>query len=491
MSKSIAHNILAKSVLNLFNVLLPFIITPYVYRVLGTHNMGNIDYATTLFGYFGMLGLSGIYNYGLREISAHRNDIATVRKIYKNLFCIGLVTNLFFLALYILFIMFFIKEPELRQISYILCGNLVSQMIYVEWYNEAMEEFKFITIKTVSIRLISFIFIFSLVRNESDEYIYVIITVAVAIFNYMVSYIYSRIKIQLSWREMFSDIHPRQYIIPLLTILVLNNTGYLYTVFDRTLLGHYSGTDSVAYFSLGQKIVELCKLVILSIVFATLPRLSLYLNENPTLYQQSIRRIMKLTMLLMIPVSMGLFMLAEPIIRLFGGDQYLPAVAPMKIFALRIIILGIDAILYNQIIFLHGKEKILVLYNLLCGAINIILNIIFISILTPAISILCTLISEIIFVGICMAYIYRNIKIKVGLFNNSCLGYLCLSLLMIPIIYTIELSGMPYQLQLVLSFASCSAMYMCCLIALKDQNALDLIKMIKNFLHLNHDKQRN
>ena len=253
--------------------------------------MGNIDYATTLFGYFGMLGLSGIYNYGLREISAHRNDIISVKNIYKNLFCIGLVTNLFFLALYILFITIFIKEPELRQISYILCGNLVSQMIYVEWYNEAMEEFKFITIKTVSIRLISFIFIFSLVRNESDEYIYVIITVVVAIFNYLVSYIYSRSKIRLSWKELFSDIHPRQYIIPLLTILVLNNTGYLYTVFDRTLLGHYCGTDSVAYFSLGQKIVELCKLVILSIVFATLPRLSLYLNENPELYQHTIKKL--------------------------------------------------------------------------------------------------------------------------------------------------------------------------------------------------------
>ncbi len=477
--------------LNLFNVLLPFIITPYVYRVLGTHNMGNIDYATTLFGYFGMLGLSGIYNYGLREISAHRNDIISVKNIYKNLFCIGLVTNLFFLALYILFITIFIKEPELRQISYILCGNLVSQMIYVEWYNEAMEEFKFITIKTVSIRLISFIFIFSLVRNESDEYIYVIITVVVAIFNYLVSYIYSRSKIRLSWKELFSDIHPRQYIIPLLTILVLNNTGYLYTVFDRTLLGHYCGTDSVAYFSLGQKIVELCKLVILSIVFATLPRLSLYLNENPELYQHTIKKIMKLTLSLMIPVSFSLFMLAEPIILLFGGEQYIPAVAPMKIFALRIIILGIDAILYNQIIFLHGKEKILVLYNLLCGIINIILNIIFLDHLSPAVSITCTLASEIIFVGICLIYIYRNIKIKVGLFNLTCLRYFGLSLLFIPVIYGIGMLRFGYQLQLALSIATCSIIYISSLFFLKDQNALDLVTMIKKFLHLNHDRQRN
>lgn len=185
---------MAKGVLNLFNVLLPFIITPYVYRVLGAHNMGNIDYATVLFGYFGILGMSGIYNYGLREISAHRNNRKVVTDTYKNLFCIGLITNLLFLAIYILFILFFIHDPELKRISYILCGNLVSQIIYVEWYNEAMEEFKFITVKTVLIRLISFIFIFTLVRNESDEYIYVMITVAVAVLNYLVSYIYSRKK---------------------------------------------------------------------------------------------------------------------------------------------------------------------------------------------------------------------------------------------------------------------------------------------------------
>ncbi len=482
---------MAKGVLNLFNVLLPFIITPYVYRVLGAHNMGNIDYATVLFGYFGMLGMSGIYNYGLREISAHRNNRKVVTDTYKNLFCIGLITNLLFLAIYILFILFFIHDPELKRISYILCGNLVSQIIYVEWYNEAMEEFKFITVKTVLIRLISFIFIFTLVRNESDEYIYVMITVAVAVLNYLVSYIYSRKKISISWRDLFSGIHPCKYIIPLLTILVLNNTGYLYTVFDRTLLGYYTGTENVAYFSLGQKIVELCKLVILSIVFATLPRLSLYLNENPDMYQQTVKRIMKLTLSLMIPVSIGLFMLARPIILLFGGDEYLPAVAPMRIFALRIIVLGIDAILYNQIIFLHGKEKILVLFNLLCGAVNIILNVIFIGNLTPAVSISCTLISEIIFVCICLIYIYRNIKIKVGLFNLTCLRYFGLSLLFIPVIYGIGMLRFGYQLQLALSIATCSIIYISSLFFLKDQNALDLVTMIKKFLHLNHDRQRN
>lgn len=444
--------------------------------------MGNIDYANTLYGYFGMLGLSGIYNYGLREISANRNKTGLVKTIYKNLFFIGLFTNILFLTLYIIFVYFFIQDPELKKIAYILCGNLISQMIYVEWYNEAMEEFRFITIKTVGIRLCSFIFIFTLVRNETDEYKYVIITVLVAVINYLVSYIYSRRKIKISVKELFKDLHPSRYIVPLLTILILNNTGYLYTVFDRTMLGHFTGTESVAYFSLGQKIVELCKLVILSVVFATLPRLALYLNENPELYKSTLKRIMSLTMCLMIPVSIGLLMLAEPIILIFGGHEYIPAISPMRIFALRIIILGIDAILYNEVIFLHGKEKILVGYNLLCGGINIALNLIFLKILTPEISILCTLASEIIFVVICLVYIHKKFRINVGLFNLQCLRYLILSLLFIPIILLLQTTGMNYIYLSVTTMAGCMLFYIGVLTLFKDSNMLYLMSFIQKLI---------
>ena len=478
MAKSLASNIIAKGTLNLFNVLLPFIITPYVYRVLGAANMGNIDYATTLYGYFGMLGLSGIYNYGLREISAHRNNKEKVNSIYKNLFCIGIFTNLIVLLGYICFILLFIKDPALRIISWILCGNLLSQMIYVEWYNEAMEEFRFITIKTVVIRLVSFIFIFCFIKGKQDEYVYVIITVAVAIANYLVSYIYSRRKIKLSFRQLFSGINVKPFFIPLLTILILNNTGYLYTVIDRTLLGHYTGTENVAFFYLGQKIVELCKTLVLSVVFATLPRLSLYLNEDKSLYQSSLVKIMRLTLSLIIPVGIGLFILSPEIILLFGGQEYIPAIPSMRIFALRIILLAVDAILYNQIIFLHGKEKLLVIYNLICGGINIALNFAFLSILDPFVSISCTLASEILFVSLCIIYIRKRLFITTGLFKRHNLVYLFAALAFFPIIWVFRQLDVTYWQLLILSIISCCAYYLILMYAIKDKVALELVSFV-------------
>jgi len=469
MAKNLVHNVVAKGVLNIFNTLLPLVITPYVYHLLGPESMGNIEYATVLFGYFGMLGMLGIYNYGLREISAHRNDIAKRNSIFKNLFVIGILSNITFLGAYILFIHFFLTTPELKIISYILCGNLVSQIFYIEWLNEALEEFKFITIKTVIIRSISLIFIFLFVRSVSDAVIYVCITVGVQLVNYFVSFVYGIRNIKFRLKDLFHGLDMRPYLVPLLMILVLNNTGILYTIADRTILGHFTNMENVAYFSIGQRIVELTKTLLLSIVFATLPRFAFYLNEDKEKYQDGILKVIRLLLFIIIPAGIGLFMLSDSLIWIFGGNQYMKGVDAMRVFSLRIILLGVDAVLYNQIIFLHGKELVLVKYNLICGGINLILNFLFISILTPLISILCTLISEIVFEILCLSYIKHNLKVKVGIFQWTTYRYLLVSFLFIPIVWGINMLEIERILKVAASVITCIMVYALIMNVIHDQ----------------------
>ncbi|MCM1092814.1 MAG: flippase [Lachnospiraceae bacterium] len=469
MAKNLVHNVMAKGVLNIFNTLLPLVITPYVYHLLGPEGMGNIEYATVLFGYFGMLGMLGIYNYGLREISAHRNDIAKRNSIFKNLFAIGILSNMFFLGVYILFIHFCLTTPELKIISYILCGNLVSQIFYIEWLNEALEEFKFITVKTVIIRSISLIFIFLFVRSVSDAVIYVCITVVVQFVNYIVSFVYGIRNIKFRIKDLFHGLDMKPYIVPLLMILVLNNTGILYTIADRTILGHFTNLENVAYFSIGQRIVELTKTLLLSVVFATLPRFALYLNEDREKYQEGILKVIRLLLFIIVPAGIGLFMLSDSLIWIFGGSQYLKGVDAMRVFSLRIILLGVDAVLYNQIIFLHGKERVLVKYNLICGGINLVLNFLFISILTPFISILCTLASEIVFEILCLSYIKRNLKVKVGIFQWTTYRYILVSLLFIPIVLGINMLDIDRIVKVIMSVVTCITVYMATMQVIHDQ----------------------
>lgn len=475
MSKSVAKNILAKGSLEIFNTLLPFILTPYVYRVVGRDWIGNIEYTNTLLSYFSIMGMLGIYNYGLRSLSSNRNNLVLVRDTFKNLFTIGLVSNLTFFLLYVLFIHYCITDEAVKIIGYIFSANLFAQALNIEWVNEAFEEFQFITTKTILIRLLSVIAIFSFVRSSRDAIIYVAILSGITLIDYLVSFVYAIKRLNIPAYELFSGLHWKDFIPALLIILVLRNTGILYTIVDRTMLGHYTGTANVALFSIGQRVVEIVKALVLSVVFATLPRLALYLKEDRELYLQGLRKIIRLMIALLMPIGIGLFLLSEEVILIMGGEQYIGAVASMRIFSLRLICLGIESIIYNQILFLHGKEKVILKYNLLCGLLNVGLNFIFLSVLDPFIAILTTWICEIIFQLSCLLYIKNKLRINIGLLTKYNLRYLSLSLLFIPIVIGFKLLPISQVLHTVLSIFSCAIFYFSILYYRKDESLMEIM----------------
>jgi O-antigen/teichoic acid export membrane protein len=465
---SLLKNVFAKGLLNVFNILIPFLIMPYVYRKLGSENIGSIEYGATIFQYFGLLGLLGIYNYGLREISTYRNSKEKVTEIYKNLFAIGIISNLFFLLVYIGFVCNFIADDNLKLILYIYGGSFFAQIFYIEWVNEAYEKFRFITVKTVIVRSLSIIVVFLLIKNPSDYLFYVWILVVTLLLNNIASFFYARRHVLTANKNVFTNLKLRSYVLPLLFILVLNNTNVLYTVADRTMLGAYTTHENVAFYALGQKIVEMVKALLLSIVFVTLPRLSLYLKEDKQLYEANIKKIMQLILMLALPCGIGMLMLSEQIVLIFAGAQYTPAIPVLRVFAVRIILMAIESILYNQIIFLHRKEKILVVLNLICGGFNVTLNFIFIHHLTPLVAITTTFAVEIVFDALCLLYIKKKLHVATGLLNKRNIKYVLLSLLFIPVIGALKSVVVNQYLLVALSILLCTILYVSGLSVTKD-----------------------
>ena len=474
MAQSILKNIFAKSVMGIFNMLIPLLVIPYVYRVLNPEVVGNVEYGATLYSYFGLFGVLGIYNYGLREISRVRNDLGQVQELYKNLFVTGLISNAFFFIVYILFTYFFIHDVALREIMFINGLVLLAQMFSIEWMNEAYEEFRFITIKTIIVRTCNVAMIFLLVKNAGDYLAYVWIITLYWFFSYGISFIYAQKHVRLSVKELFHDLHLKQYLVPLLFILVLNNTAILYTVADRTMLGVYCGAVDVAYYSIGQKIIEILNYLLLAAVYVTIPRLSLYLGQNKELYERGLQRVMRLTLLIVCPISIGLFMLSKEVVLLLAGEQYLDAVPSLRIFALRAISIAVGTILYNQVIFLHRKEKLLVVFNLICGGLNVLLNFVFLKYLNPTVAIATTLFAEIIFQIICFIYIKKELNVVTGFFDYHNLKYLCGSLAFIPIILLLGYYIDNMFLFLALSVPLCIFLYFVILYATKDEFYMEL-----------------
>lgn len=481
---SLASNVVSKAILNLFNIALPLIVTRYVYHALGPVNMGSFQFAQSIYNYFMVLGLFGISNYAIREIAAHRNNREKVRWLFKNMMVMGLISNLVAVAAYAGFIEFMIHDPVLKTLSWIMCINLLGQCFYLEWYNEAMEEFRFITLKTVIIRIGSVVLIMMFVNSPEAIYIYAAIYVLIGLVNYLVSYIYIQQRLHMGLHELFTGLALKQFIWPLATIMVLNNSAYLFTIMDTMILGEYVGRAEVSFFSIGNRLCETIWTLLLSVVFATLPRLSLYLHEERHLYQEGVLKVMRMLMFVSLPCGVALWMLGPELVDFFGGPEYIPAIMVTRIFAARIVLLAIQGIMYNQIIFLHGHESMQMVLNLGCGGLNIVLNFLFLPILTPTISLLCTIGCEMLYIVFNYFFITYKLKISLGLFRGYNLYYLAISLTFVPIIYWLQQLHLNLLSMFVITIPLCIAVYLVAMAIVRDEAYLQLQSYVLRLLHI-------
>ena len=72
--KKVNKNFMYNMVYQILLYIIPFIVTPYISRVLGAENIGIYSYTYSIVTYFMLLTLLGINNYGTRNIAKnHKN----------------------------------------------------------------------------------------------------------------------------------------------------------------------------------------------------------------------------------------------------------------------------------------------------------------------------------------------------------------------------------------------------------------------------------
>ena len=422
MSKSISKNIIFKFLLNIFNVVVPIIIGPYVLRVLGPDLMGTINFSQTIYGYFFIFAGFGVYQYGLREISRVRDDKKKLSQVYTSLFTLTFITNILTTIGYVLFVQFNYSGTEIYVACMILTFNLLANIFYTEWVNEGLENYDFITIKTIIIRIVYVVFLFILVRSANDLKEYMILLVLSTFLNNIVSFIYIRKRIPFD----FSDLKLLRHIKPMFLVVILSNANVLYTQLDR-------------YF-IGENISNIINTLLLTVIYATIPRMSNYIaNENHDEYKGLLDKISKMYFIVLFPAAIGMLVLAKEVILIYGGSKYLDAIPMLKVFAIYIITLGFETILSNQVMYIRGKEKEQVKITFIGGAVNLILNVtlLWTGYFNGTNAVITTMLANIVVIILEYLYIKFVMNLDFNIFSLDKMKYLAISLLFIPITYFI------------------------------------------------------
>ena len=479
MSKSISKNAVFKTMLNLFNIVLPIIVTS---RVLGaikeTYN-GYISEGETWNNVMMTFACFGVMQYGLREIGRVRDDKEKLNKTITSLFVITTVTTLLSTAVYIIIVLFRYSGKPPFYTCIIMGGNVLFNIFYVEWINEALENYDFIAIKTILVRIIYSVLVILLIKSESDYLLYLYILVGFNFINNIASFIYIRRKTKWDFR----DLEIKRHLKPMFQTLILSNTFLLYTQLDRVMVGSYVGSTEVGFYAVSYKIMNIIDILIFSIIQVSMSRLVNYLtNKSKEVYLSLLNKVVSIYFILLFPAAIGLFCVARQAVVIFGrGYSYIEAVPVVMAFSIYLIFTGIDRIIEQQVIYVFGYEKADTKLAFYGGILNLILNyaLVLFNIFTPTTAVITTIIADIFLIILEYNYLIKKvIKVDIGLFSMSNIKYLFYSLPFVPISMFINRTFENILVSCVLDVLCCGAIYVIILLITHDKTIQELYNII-------------
>jgi len=456
-------------------------VIPLVTRSVGPDLYGYMGYGDSLTAYFLIFASFGIYQYGLREISKVRDDKKKLRQTFTSLCLFTFMTNIIASAVYMVFVAVSYRDKPYMYTCIIMGFNLVFNMFYVEWVNEALENYDFIAIKTMIVRIVYSALILLFVRSDKDYLFYLYLVVGFNFINNIISFVYVKKRIKFD----FSDLQFAKHIRPMLYVVILSNTGVLYTQLDKIMIKSNSGTTDVGYYYTAQRIMTIINTLMLTVIQVTMPRLSNYLgNESKKEYLSLLKRVIKIYFLFLFPASIGLLCLSKEAIYMFGGAKFLPAVPVMVVFAIYMLSIGVEGVIANQMIYLHGREKDDAMLVLIGGVINLGLNVLLVvtGTFNMVTAISTTLIANLIVIFLEYRLVRKVIKLDIELFAYENTKYLLYSLIFIPITFVIKKFVGNIFICCILEVMACGLAYLAILIITKDETFFELShKILRKF----------
>lgn len=473
-------NTIYKSILSIVNIVVPIIIGPYIMRLLDVDLYGMYNRVFAYFQMFLAFAGFGVYTLGVREISKIRDDKEKVSKLFTNLFMISMLSNLLVLIMYIVYSLL-ISTGMARTLYLVMTIQIFANIFYVEFVNEALENYKFITIKSVIVKIIYFLSILLAVRNPDDIVIYAIVVSLTNFLNNIISFIYAKRRIKFD----FSKIEIKKYIKPLIAVLVITNVDLLYSQLDRVMLGKYVSDVSVTIYYTAFYLVSTLAAIPYSIINVSIPRLSYLLkNKGKEIYEEKLNNSIASLLFIIVPMCLGVFVLSKEIIILYAGKKYLAAIVPLMIACITRIFISLESVMNNLVMYPNNREDRILKVSLICGTSNLIINYLLVTfkIFSPITALATTGLVELAVFITHYIYARRKMNINVQVFSKKNMTYIILSLLFIPISLLLRKLNLGFYITMILIIITCMLLYFIVLYIKKDNNLMFILDKFKKKL---------
>lgn len=358
MSKVPNHNLKGNLfwniLLNLSGYLFSLLTFPYVTRILDVEKLGIVNFALSIVDYAILFSTLGIPAIGIIYISKNGNDKVKRSNVFSGIISIHLILSLIVLCIYLIFVYSLPQLYEHKELYWIGAAKILLNVFLVEWLFQGMQNFRYITLRTLCIRFMYILAIYLWVKTNKDFDNYFYITVGMVIVNALINWKYARNYIQFS----FSLKRSKEFLSPIVSMGVDKIFLSFYATFNVMFLGFWCGNASVGYYTTATKLYTLFISVIIAYNGAFVPYLaSLYSEQKMEQFRKVVSQSIELISLVAIPVIVIGIVLAPHIIWLVAGEGYDRAVMPFRIILVQIWIVGLTQILKDQILMAFEKYR--------------------------------------------------------------------------------------------------------------------------------------
>lgn len=478
--KSLGLNGLLNGLRSALNLVFPLITFPYVTRILSVNGIGIYNFSSTYVGYFVLIAGLGISTYSVREGAKYRDNKEEMGRFASQIFSINILSTILAYILLILSLLIFSNLKIYISSILIFSLQIFFTTIGTEWIYIIYEDYAYITVRSIIFKIISIILLFILVKEKQDYLWYAAITVFSSVGSNILNFLNAK---KICNIKLTTNIDWKYHIKPILTIFATTIAVNIYLSSDTTLLGILKSDYAVGIYSTAVKIYTLVATLLGSVVSVTIPRLAMLMGKKKMKeYNEIFSKVMSSLSLFVIPGTIGLMMLSKNIILIIAGEKYLPSVNSLRIIGLAIIFSNYSFIFSNCALIPAKRETIALKNTVITAILNIGLNLVLIPFFSYDGTSFSTVVAE--FLTMTLNFWASRDLIGKTVFSKKVVHDIRDSLIssvgivVICIICVNSYSSL--YTQTILSIIFSIIIYICMLIVLKNEMAMNYLEIIIN-----------
>lgn len=336
------------SLLQVAGYVFPLITLPYLARVIGVDSFGKIAFASAVIVWFTTVADWGFNFTATRDVAQNRDNKEKVSEIFSNVLWARMLLTLLSFALLMIAIFFFPKFKENQTILLITFLSIPGHILFPDWFFQAVEKMKYITLLNLLSKLLFTILIFVFIKVKSDFILQPLFTT----LGYIVSGIIAMYLITVKWKVKIQSPNLKdilQTIKGSTDVFINNIMPNLYNSFSTILLGFYGGSVSNGLLDAGSRFVSISQQFMNIISRTFFPFLSRRIDKHG-IY-------VKLNMFFALIFSILLFLFAPLIIKIFFTPDFYKAILVLRIMSFSILFLSLSNIYGTNYMIIEGYER--------------------------------------------------------------------------------------------------------------------------------------